>query len=265
MNAYVPEHIYPYVTSILKGEAFFFKPFLWYETSGLVFVVGYPISGNFDREVFLCLIENLRRERPHSKVSAILPYPLQDTKPKSSDFYYILDLREVRISQKTKNMIKRAKREVTFELQKDLTIDHLRLIDEFLKEKLLNPQMSKIYRQISAYVEKSDHSTIISAYDKKGSLIAFSIVDTSSSDYAFYMFNIRTKKDYVPGTSDLLFEVMIDLSKAESKRFINLGLKINEGIGFFKEKWGAKPHLPYYLYEWEANKKPMDLLLEKLV
>ena len=81
---------------------------------------------------------------------------------------------------------------------------------------------------------------------EKARLVAFDIVEFGSKDYAFYMFNFTSREDYVPGASDLLLNEMIRLAREKGKRFINLGLGINKGISFFKNKMGrlSFPGLP---------------------
>jgi len=81
---------------------------------------------------------------------------------------------------------------------------------------------------------------------KRGNdLAAFSIVDLGSSNFAFYLFNFRSKIVNIPGASDLLFWKMLLLAQSEGKKAVNLGLGINDGIRRFKKKWGGKPFLPY--------------------
>ncbi|MCJ7774258.1 MAG: hypothetical protein MUP22_14140, partial [Desulfobacterales bacterium] len=70
-------------------------------------------------------------------------------------------------------------------------------------------------------------------------------VDLGSTDFAYYLFNFRSKHIHIPGASDLLFWEMILLAQSNGKKAINLGLGINDGIRRFKQKWGGKPFLPY--------------------
>ncbi|HSR11508.1 MAG TPA: hypothetical protein VLS90_08665, partial [Thermodesulfobacteriota bacterium] len=61
--------------------------------------------------------------------------------------------------------------------------------------------------------------------------------------YAFYLFNFRSKPAPAPGTSDLLLETLVEETRARGKSFVNLGLGINNGVAFFKKKWGGTPFL----------------------
>jgi hypothetical protein len=261
-NAYVPEHIFHYVTSISGAEPFFYEPFLSYEKEDHVFIVGYPIIGELEESALRTVICKVRRKRKNAKISVILPTLLEGEPVKGSDSYYLLDLKDLRIDQKTRNILKRAKREIRIVKEKALTIEHLDLIEEFIAQKKIDERSSFIFRKLKDYVNSTSYVIAISARNFSGKLIAFDIVDTFSPTYAFYMFNVRTKKNYVPGTSDALFEEMVNLALSGGKRYINLGLGINEGVRFFKKKWGGKPFLPYYFYEWEPRKSIVDLIFE---
>ncbi len=261
-NAYIPEHIYPYVLLISGLEPFYYDPFLFYEKDDQVVLIGYPLEGEFDPELFLKLIGKLKKEKGFKKVSAISPSKIDELDPIDSDFYYLLDLKEVKVSQKTKNMLKRAKKEVKIEVEKKLTSEHLRLLEEFLSERNLGEKTSSIFRRMPAYVDSSPYAHVISARNGKGDLLAFNIFDTFSSSFSFYMFNVRSRRNYIPGTSDLLFEEMIRMAFENGKNFINLGLGINEGVRFFKEKWGGKRFLAYYYYEWVPKRKLTDLIFQ---
>jgi hypothetical protein len=59
------------------------------------------------------------------------------------------------------------------------------------------------------------------------------------------MFHFRAKDRAVPGASDLLLRDAIREAERQGKRFMNLGLGMNRGVAFFKEKWGATPFLTY--------------------
>ena len=52
---------------------------------------------------------------------------------------------------------------------------------------------------------------------------------------------MRSSKRAAPGASDLLLHRIAEDARAEGKRFLNLGLGVNDGVRFFKEKWGGVP------------------------
>lgn len=246
--SYIPEHNYLYVSGISDLEPKFFRPYLTYESTESLLIIGYPINGEFDERRIKGLMEENKR-RGRRNFSIISPSMISGYSASNSDFYYILELENLKITQKTRNMIKRAKREVYVQASNVIGDEHKELIEEFVRERSLDERTVWILRRIESYVLKSDEVMIINGRDESGRLIAFNIVDLFSKDYAFFMFSIRRKDGYVPGTSDLLFYEMANLAMKQGKRFLNLGLGINDGVRFFKEKWGGRPFLPYYFYD----------------
>lgn len=261
-NAYIPEHLYLYVNSISGLEPFYYHPFLSYESDDYVLFVGYPLDGNLSPERIREVLYKLKSRR-RARISVILPCILEGIKPSSQDIYYLLDLKDVRISGKTKNMVKRARREIITEEGREITYEHKILIEKFIEERKLDEKMSFILRNLHKYVEASPSVIVITARKKNGTPVAFNVLDLFSCLYAFFMFNVRTKKEYVPGTSDLLFCEMVKIAENQKRKYINLGLGINEGVKFFKEKWGGKPFMTYYLCELKTKKTIFDLFFER--
>ncbi|MFH1627942.1 MAG: hypothetical protein ABIE47_04380 [Pseudomonadota bacterium] len=51
----------------------------------------------------------------------------------------------------------------------------------------------------------------------------------------------------------------------EGKKYINLGLGINPGVAFFKEKWGGVVFLPYAFCMYHQPRKGfLEVLLQRL-
>ena len=99
----------------------------------------------------------------------------------------------------------------------------------------------------------------------RNELVAFDVAEFKPKEYCFYMFNFSSDARYVPGASDLLLSEVIQQAKTEEKKYINLGLGINPGVTFFKEKWGGVAFLPYAFCLFRPSKKEsLDTLLQKL-
>jgi hypothetical protein len=79
------------------------------------------------------------------------------------------------------------------------------------------------------------------------------------------MFNFRSETRYVPGASDLLLSAVIGQAIAEEKKYLNLGLGINPGVAFFKEKWGGAVFLPHACCLYHPPRKGfLEMLLQRL-
>jgi hypothetical protein len=139
------------------------------------------------------------------------------------------------------------------------------MIAEFLKTHPLDEATRFIFQRIDTYLSSSKTARIFDARTERGELVAFDVAEFGPMDYALYMFNISSAVRYVPGASDLLLSEVINRAKIERKKYINLGLGINSGVTFFKEKWGGVPFLPYAsCFYHPSRKEDLDKLLQKL-
>ena len=107
--------------------------------------------------------------------------------------------------------------------------------------------IAELYLSMPAYIAQRETARIMDARDTNSELIAFDIADFGSRDYAFYMFNFRSRKHKIPGVSDLLLPWIVKQAQEGGKHYLNLGLGINPGVAFFKRKWGAEPFLKHNL------------------
>jgi hypothetical protein len=171
------------------------------------------------------------------------------------DCYYRLDLPLGRPNPAVAYMVRRAEKELHVTLG-NFSREHRRLVNDFLATHQLTKAQRHIFRHIQHYLKASRHARLIEA--RKGrSLVAFTIADMGSTEFAFYLFNFRSTRDKIPGASDLLFNAMVNLAQSEGKKAINLGLGIHPGIRRFKEKWGGVPFLSYA--SAVVHREPPDL------
>lgn len=246
-RAYVPEHLPHYVTAISQTEPFLVGEFVVHARGNaqLIFV-GYPLAGNFDATQMLDALERARARFRPSVISILapgLPDALKDCTPLPADAYYRLDVTTLAIPQKTRNMLTRARRDLTTREAK-FGKEHQRLVDEFLRTRRLDDATRAIFQRVHEYA-KCPTTYLIEARDARGNLVAFDLADLGAAQYVFYMFNFRAMQSQVPGASDLLLARIIERARAEGKRYVNLGLGIDAGVTFFKRKWGAIPFLPH--------------------
>jgi hypothetical protein len=244
-RAYVPEHWPGYVTAVSPVEPFRIGDFVAYVGQARLIFVGYPLGGAFEEtELAAALEEAINRFKP-GVVSIIGPAPpasLPDCVESPADAYYRLDLSALTVPQKVRNMLNRAGRELSIFQVERCGREHKKLIKAFLRHHRLDEATQSIFEKIPEYA-KTSTARIFEARTGKGKLIAFDVAEFGAKDYAFYMFNICSKKQYVPGASDLLLARVIEQARREGKRHLNLGLGINPGVTFFKTKWGGVPFL----------------------
>ncbi len=267
-HAYIPEHIPRYVTAISQAEPFLFGDFLGYAKKGHFTFVGYPLKEPFEENRLRSALEDgIRRLHPESVslIAPSVPSSINDRMHPPSDHYYRLDLSAISISQKLRNMLKRADRELSVERSNTFDEEHRKMIAEFLKTHPVDEETGFIFNKINEYLSSSPTAWVFDARNKRRELVAFDIAEFKPRDYSIYMFNFSSDALYVPGASDLLLSEVIKQAKTESKKYINLGLGINTGVTFFKKKWGGVPFLPYASCFYHPQRKEnLDALLQKL-
>ena len=220
-HAYVPEHIPQYVTAISQTEPFLFGDFLVYGKKGHLIFVGYPLKEPFEeKRMGKALEDAFKRLRPKSVslTAPSIPSSLNDSPHPPSDHYYRLELSALSISQKLRNMLKRAGGELSVEKNKNFDEEHRKMVEEFLKTHPVDEATRFIFQRINKYLSSSKNAWIFDAKTSRRELVAFDIAEFKPRDYAIYMFNFRSDALYVPGASDLLLSEVIQQAKTEGKK-----------------------------------------------
>jgi hypothetical protein len=256
------------VTAISQTEPFLFRNFLSYVKKGHLIFVGYPLKEPFEEKRMRSALEEAIKRFKLKSVSLTapaIPSSLNDCPHPPSDHYYRLDLSSISISQKLRNMLKRAGRELSVEKNKNFDEEHRKMVEEFLKTHPVDEATRFIFQRINKYLSSSKNAWIFDAKTSRRELVAFDIAEFKPRDYAIYMFNFRSDALYVPGASDLLLSEVIQQAKTEGKKYVNLGLGINPGVTFFKKKWGGEIFLPYAFCLYHPSRKEnLETLLQKL-
>ena len=267
-HAYLPEHIPQYVSAISKTEPFLFDDYIVHAKKNHLIFVGYPLKEPFrESQMGEVLDDAVKQFKPRevSLIAPTIPSRLGGSKHPPSDDYYRLELSAVAVSQKLRNMLTRASRELSVERAQTFGRDHKKFVDDFLKTHPVDEGTQFVFKRIDKYLSSSTTAWVFDARSRKGELVAFDIAEFSPKQYALYMFNFSSDALYVPGASDLLLSNVVQVSKDEGKKYVNLGLGINRGVTFFKKKWGGVAFLPYVSCLYDASRKEnLETLLQKL-
>ena len=253
-QAETPEQVIRYVCSVSELKPRLLGACVGYEGEGQVVLVGYPLHDSKDTEAMteavdlalrlpgLCRITVIGPARPHQapKVARM-----------EEDQYFSLPVPAPQPGQKLRNLLRRASRDLTVEHGSSWGGDHDALVGRYLKDRPLAPGTRHIYTKISRYLAESSGSLLVSARLADGRLAAFSVGEYAGLRTAFYMFSFRDPGTAPPGTADLLLAHLLEEGRARGHIRMNLGLGVNEGVGFFKRKWGAVPFLAYVQTAWD--------------
>lgn len=245
-HAYIPEHLPGYGAVISQTEPVLENDFLFYVGKGFLIFVAYPLSQKFNKKETQKVLQKMIKRFHPAQVAILGPeIPLSKAQVMQEDAYFKLDLAELIIPGKVKNMIRRASREIAIEMGREFKDEHQQLINEFFHTHPIDEATKYIYQRIPQYLAATSSAYLFNARNGQGNLVAFDVAEFGAQVYAFYMFNFRSARYHVPGASDLLLHCIIQETQKQKKIFINLGLGINAGITFFKKKWGGVPFLQY--------------------
>lgn len=243
-HAHIPEHLPEYLAAISGAEPHLRDGHLYLSEDTHLTFIGYPLTPTTPGtpEVY----ETLCRDIGPDTVAIIAPEiwlapGTYEALP--GDQYFALKLPLGVLPQGVGYMVRRGKRELQV-MEGTFGREHKKLLKAFLSSHSLGTAQEALYRKIPSFLKRSPSTRLLEA--RQGDrLIAFNILDLGAAEYGFYLFNFRSTKANIPGASDLLFFEMANMAHEMGKEALNLGLGINAGIRRFKEKWGARPFLPY--------------------
>jgi hypothetical protein len=268
-NAYLPEHLPQYFVPFSGMEPYLINNCLTYIKDGAISFIGYPLrngdkpfpgraegqeypqfSKETEEKTLNTLLRVLKDYKP-SVFKAILPSIAQFADYKvideEQDAYSRINLDSVPISAKTRNMIRRGSQVLRVSIGQEFTIEHSQILLQFASNKTLKEETINFFHRLPDFLANSGTAILLEARCKKtGILAAYNVLEFSTGDYCFFLFNISGSHHW-PGSSDLLMDEMIKLAKGRGKKYINTGLSINGGISSFKAKWGAELFLPFRL------------------
>lgn len=262
-KAYIPEHIPNLMVPISGGEPFLDEGYLCFAKENWLIFIGYPLGGDF-------LIGNLEKALKGALekfspdyVWLIAPempaFLVPSCRERESDYYYRLELKRWEIGKDLMRTIRKASRELRVTRGREISKEHGELISEFLEREKPDARIRELFLSMEEYVALSETSCVLTASNPAGKITAFYVVEIGADKFATYVVGAHSKKDYVPGSSDLLFFEMVNLALAEGKSYIHLGLGVNEGIKRFKGKWGGVPFLKYEFCRYVLTDKKAAL------
>lgn len=267
--AKVPEHSPELMHAMSQGRAFCIDEYFFLHDDDWLMAIAYPLRGSYSHEDFEQALKNACREAAeHSGQQTLrcfaigpeLPERLQDFII-DRDRYYVLSA-NAQIPARLRSPVRKAEQRLRIEESTVFTPAHRRLWAEFLgradrdESFFLAPHVRELYaRTPEALAEAADGGSLrlLNAWDGENRLAACLLLDYAPKNFVSYILGAHSRTHYVPHASDALFASMITRAKAAGKRFIHLGLGVNEGILRFKKKWGAASSLPYVMAEWQED------------
>ena len=258
-SAITPDQLIPYVKAVSGLDSRMYGDCVGHYCDGQIVLIGYPMGKPLDKNALDAAVEEALQTKGLQHITILCPEKPSQTPENASvseDAYWSLPLPLAPFKQKLRNMLARAKRDISIEESgaEGYGQEHEAIVNDFCSRRTLEPGMIHIFHQLKKYLAESPNARLFSAWTKEGKTAAFAIGDYSSFNTAFYMFACRLPSA-PPGTADALLEAVAKYGEEHGHSQLNLGLAVNDGIGFFKKKWGAEFFLPCYEYGWDIQKE----------
>ncbi len=253
--ANVPEHSLYFMQAVSGGSFFLQDNYLCFSANNWLTIIGYPLKGEYNDNDFL-----QAKDKAVKAVQAINCYTVAPFLPKvlekhieEKDDFYILPL-PAEIPRKLKNPIQKAKEKLRVELGTTFTAQHKRLFTEFMSRVPLNEKVRTLFSSTQyLFTQNISELYLLNAWDAENRLVATLLLDFAAHDFTSYILGAHSKSFYSPHAHDLLFEQMIKISEEKNKKYIHLGLGVNEGIKKFKLKWNAQKAQSFVMASWKED------------
>jgi uncharacterized protein YbaP (TraB family) len=253
-KAAVPEHSVRFMAAMSGGEPFLVWPYMFIAAEDWLLAVGYPLENNYTPKHFEeALAEALRRTAARD-CWAICPELPERLKGRlcDKDRYYVLAL-DTQIPGRLERLAGRAAATLKVEEGHAFTPAHRRLWTEFLGRAALPPNVRELYAGTESVLQRAPGLSLLDAWDRDGNLAASLLLDSAPQRFTSYLLGARSRINFTPYASDLLFREMIRIARGNGKAFLHLGLGVNDGIRRFKTKWGGQPGMPYEMARWREQ------------
>lgn len=256
-QALVPEQLLPYVRAVGGGTPVLCADCVAYLAGGhAVLIACPPGAAALHPEQALSAMEqavNAALALPGLRQITVLGPATPPQAPPGAvsheDQYWSIPLPPPPLGQKLHSLLRRAARDAVA-APESWSEEHAALVEQYIATRDFDAGTRHIFRSLQAYLAAAPDAVLLAARSPaNGRLLAFCIGDYSSFSTVLYMFAFR-QRDCPPGAADLLLAALIREGEARGHTRLNLGLGVNKGIRFFKQKWGAVPLLPCVETSW---------------
>lgn len=258
-HAYVPEHSAELIGYLSGGDPFLRLGYLCCVKEGRLMVVGYPLEEPpADLEGLLRALIREHRPRRISLIAPALPGTWAHACcERQRDHYYTLRLDKIAQPAPLRRVLRHAAERLQVVRGREMEKDHLKLGQEFVQRASPPERVRRLLLDLPRFVAGSEKAVVLEARDPRGRLSAFYVADLAPVRFATYVMGCHSKLAYVTGASDLLLQELVGLARETGKDYLHLGLGVSEGIRRFKEKWGARPSLPFEMCERTLRRPPL--------
>lgn len=267
-RAVVPEHSVYFMEAMSGGHSFTVGDYFFLTSGDWLMAIGYPLSGgaDYDFASFRAAIDEAVRDaaknpqKPGAEagrvnVHAVAPYfPADfDGQVSENDHFFILPS-DSPVPERIKRHLRKAEEALRVDEGTEFTPAHRRLWSEILTKTGMRNNVREMYAKTGHVMSGRPRGlSFLNAWDEKGNLAASLLVDSAPGEFLSYIIGAHSRRNYTPYATDLLFAAMLEKAGRENKKYVHLGLGVNEGIERFKRKWGGVRQLSFAMANWTED------------
>lgn len=278
--ARVPEHSIEYMRTVSGGTPFTHGPYLFFSAADWLMAVAYPLQGEYSHEHFSDALDKAikqvrQQNAAHGTLSPMSPIDCWAVGPdlpphlrahiRDEDLCYTLNA-HAPVPAALRGPLRKAQALLRVEESTEFTPEHRRLWAEFIGRVPLKANVRELFARTPVALKATEQGgegapslRLLNAWDAEGHLAACLLMDYGPQEFCSYMLGAHSRTHYTPHAADLLFATMLESTRREGKRYVHLGVGVNEGITRFKRKWGGTALCPYMLAEWQEKTQESGL------
>lgn len=277
-HARVPEHSVPFMAGMSGGQPLVVNDYLFFTGQDWVTGVGYPLClegpAEFDLDTFILaadlVADTVAAEGKYADTQGLDMFVVAHSLPADAvrqldgeiseeDRFYILPA-GADIPGPLRRLVRKAEATLRVEEGRQFTAAHRRLWSEMLTRSDMRPHVRQMYARTAQFMDQAlPGLSFLNAWDAEGNLAAALLIDTSAVDFCSYIIGAHSRRTYTPYATDLLFAHLLAAARVQGKKYIHLGLGVNEGILRFKRKWGGQEDLPFVMASWQHRREKSGL------
>jgi len=226
-GAAVPEQVVAYVAAVAGSRPRMTADCVGYASDGTLVLVGYPLHDPRDTKAMTAAVDQALKMPGLERITVIGPARPSQAPEKAvvaQDSYYALPVPAPPPGQKLRNLLNRARRELSIVQGRRLENDHTALVQRYLDERRLAAGTRHIFGQLPRYIEASAGSLVVTGRLADGRLAAFAVGEFAPLATAFFMFCFRDPEVAPPGSADLVLSGLLEEAHQRGQTRMNLGL-----------------------------------------
>jgi uncharacterized protein YbaP (TraB family) len=252
-HAQIPEHSPAFMSAVSGGSFFVRGDYCFLAARDWLMALGYPLRNTYSPAAFEAALRTALDQtgaRDCWCIAPELPSRLIPHEVDADDFFILPA--SAAAPARLRRPLERARDCLRVDMTTHFSPQHRRLWSEFTAYAPLKANVRELFARTEQVMGTPD-LMLLNAWDRENRLAACLLLDFAPKPFVSYIIGAHSRSPYTPYASDLLIATLLNEARKHGKKYIHLGLGVNEGMRRFKRKWGAAPILPYRMAAWKEH------------